>query len=284
MKENTAFYTITVEKTGWHVSGYTRKAPARGDFLALFEISDVDRAFIENKIRENRRELFLIKSGKRSVILSTHLYFSSGLLFSAIIDEPVEFMTALNCRDEIQNLTNAPSADAAVSMKRLARQKSEKAAETLSLILTLTAGISVIPDANSFSLMTLLEETARVCEKLSGVTLERENGGVFGTLENYDISLATAFLITASAYVKRAGATRTGNLRFFSREEKLYISLECDTVDGSRAFEFDAIRYCADTLNAGFVIIEDKGKAYACLCSHRPDLSKIGLKNDIFFT
>ena len=53
MNTNIAFYTITVEKTGWYVSGYTRKAPARGDFLALFEISDVDRAFIENKIREN---------------------------------------------------------------------------------------------------------------------------------------------------------------------------------------------------------------------------------------
>jgi len=282
MKKNAAFYMLSVERTGWHIACYTRKAAVGENFLELFKISDEDRVFIENNIKESRRELFLLKGEKNSVFLSTHLYFSSGLIFAAIFDEYIGFMTTLADRGELTEIIKAPSCESVENMKRLSREKSENVKEVFGSLRGLVGGTALLHEANAFSLMLMITEKAEIFARLAGCAVEIENRGVFGEVENYDIAMASAFIIASAVYLKRAGITRTGTLAFSSVGEKLYISFECESYPDTETFEFDVLRFCADELEIGFFVIEEKGKTCVHLCSHRPDLSKLGLKNDIF--
>jgi len=284
MNQKVVFYTVYIKKNGWNISAYSTPKPTSDNFLDLLKISDADRMFVEENIRNSQRELFLLKSGKRSVIISTHLYFSSELLFAAMIDEPVDFIVSLINRGELRDVIKAPSCEAAETLKRLSEERRERAVTISNRIHSLVAGISVIPEIDAYILYLLMSEKARLVESFSDVKIEIENGGIYGYVENYDISMYSAFLLISSSYIKRAGVSREGKIKISSLGEKLYVVLEVDAMPNTRAFEFDYLRICADAVEVALFVTEEKGKTRVVLCSQRPDLSKIGLKNKIYFS
>jgi len=271
-----------VERTGWYIQCYSRKVPESTDFLSLFEISDADRLFIENKIREYRCRLFLLKSGKRSMLISTHLYFSSGFLLSFAINEPVEALCQIIELEHIYDTEKAPSCESVSELKRLSGEYRERLIRTLDSIAFLVSGHKFLPEADAYPLYLSIAEKAKLVEAFSEASFEIANGGVFGNVNNYDMMFCTAFLFCATAYIKRVAPERTGKLIFSSSCGKLYVTLEAEVLPDTRAFEFDILKLCADQLELGFFIIEEKGKVYAHLCAHRPDYAKIGLKGDIY--
>ena len=65
MNQKVVFYTVYIKKNGWNISAYSTPKPTSDNFLDLLKISDADRMFVEENIRNSQRELFLLKSGKR---------------------------------------------------------------------------------------------------------------------------------------------------------------------------------------------------------------------------
>jgi len=273
---------ISVEREGWNISAYTSPVPRSDDFLKLAGISDADRIFIEEHIRKSRYEIFLLKSGKRSLLLSTHMYFSSGLVFAVMLDEPIELSVALIERGEFFGVKRSPSCEDIIPMKRLSAKRRERAVTVFDYMRLLSEESGVFSEAAAYPLYLRLAEKARLVASFTGVNFEIENGGVFGNVENYDVALYDAFLLLSAAYIKRVGMRRDGKLTFYYSRDKLYVKLETEVLSDTRIFEFEFLKRCAEALEIGFFVTEEKGKTVAYLCSHRPDLSKIGLKNDIF--
>ena len=198
-----------------------------------------------------------------------------------MIDEPIELLLALNARGRL-DFSPSPLSATCVPMARIPKDRGERVVLLADNISALISGEAVIPEASAYALFALLKEKAELISRLCGCSFEIENGGVFGVVENYDLMFYAAFLFCSAAYIKRSGIGRCGRLTFSSSGEKLFAVLEADVLENCGSFEFDSLLYCASLIEIGFFTVEEKGKFYAKLSSHRPDLSKLGLKNGIY--
>ena len=83
--------------------------------------------------------------------------------------------------------------------------------------------------------------------------------------------------------VRRASLDRSAELGFFMLKRGLAIRVETECLPDTNAYELDEIRSFAENNEMYFSVSQKKGRICVELCPHRPDLSKLGLKNNDIF-
>lgn len=278
MKPHFELYILTFENDNLMIAAYSAKKPESLDFSSTFCVDDGDISFVKERIKLHSDNLILLDVGGHAAFVLPSLFYSSRLLLCAVTDISTDF--AASFADVVGNIDKSRSVVVNKTFKRMSSKRSAELFELTELLGSLLPKNTLLPSSCSYSLFLTLDEISRAASELIGCGVKTENDGSFTEIENYDISFFAAFILCAAAYVKRAGTERQGTVSFRVENGKLLAKLNAETLPNMKPFEFNALQKLADEAEMYFCTFFENGIFVAELAAQRPDISKIGLKDE----
>ncbi len=258
-----------------------------GESIAKRSPRDIDTDELKRIIRSfpkiPSKNILFAKYKNEPLLISLFLCRSSGFLVAAIpyckTETVLGYIEASGCddilvSDDLKNETVA---------KRISQEELDTVADTLSLMRMQSGTCGIIPKSSATELMSRVSTCTQSIAELVGCRIDVSKSVIFSECENFDVCFFEAFMLCFSMLVRRASLDRTAELGFFMTKRGLAIRVETECLPGTVAYELDDIRAFAENNGMYFSVSERKGILCVELCPHRPDLSKLGLKNNDIF-
>ncbi len=278
MRPHFELYILTFENDNLMIAAYSAKKPESLDFSSYFLVDDRDISFIKQRVKLHSDKLILLDVGGRAAFILPSLFYSSRLILCAVTESRADF--AASFADIVGNIEKAPSTEDKRKLKRMSSKRSAELFELTERLRSILPKNTILPACGSYSLFLTLEEISKSAAELVGCEVKTENDGSIAEIENFDISFFAAFVLCAAAYIKRAGTARQGTILFSVENGKLLAKLNAETLPNMKPFEFNVLQKLADEAEMYFYTFFENGIFVAELAAQRPDISKIGLKDE----
>ena len=259
-----------------HGMGIAKRSPRDID---TEELKRVIQSFGKNP---DKNILFSKYKGE-PVLISLYLCRSSGFLIAAIpycSSEALLGYIKASGSDDIAVSDELLEVSAA---KRISQEELDVISETLSVIRMPLRTFGIISRSRTNELIGRVSTSAKRISEIVGCRIEVVAGHIFGECENFDIGFFEAFAFCFSMLVRRASVERMAELEFFMMKSGLAVRVKTECLPNTVAYELDEISSFAENNEMYFSRLEKRGTLCVELCPHRPDISKIGLKNNDLF-
>ncbi len=229
------------------------------------------------------KNILFAKYKNEPLLISLSLFRSSGVLVAVIpycLSEALLGYIEASGDDDIlvsDELKNK------IFAKRISQEELDSITETLSFIRMQFSSSGIIPKSNATELMRRVSSCSESISEYVGCRLNVTKSSMFCDCENFDICFFKAFMLCFSMLVRRASVDRAAELGFYMTKRGLAIRVETQCLPNTVAYELDEIMSFAENNEMYFSVSEKKGMLCVELCPHRPDPSKLGLKNNDIF-
>ena len=247
-----------------------------GKLFGNGRISKSDEDFIISKLHTFACTPLLVTLDGLPTIISICMYPSSGLCLA--VSMKVSNRAVLSVISG-RNVMISPSYDDVLPASRVSQDIRNTVLEVFNTVMLLNEPSGILRDGGTHNAASLSAMRAGIIFDFIGCELKSSLLLPFGELKDYDISLFTAYIICAAMFVRRATSSRSAELSFYKASRGLTSSLSVSLDDKPMTSEFEFLRKQTELMNIYFCANRQGNVMKIEICPHRPDYSKLGLKN-----
>ena len=233
--------------------------------------------------KQPQRDILLMKYKDEPLLVSLSLCRSSGFLVAVIPYCTTGALLAYIEQSGREDILISNELKTEKAAKRISQGELEAVSEAFLILRGSSVGI--IPKCTVSELARRVALCAETVSELVGCGIGIDSSPMLSECENFDMCFFEAFMFCFAMLVRRASVERYAELEFVMTKAGLLIRAETACLPCSDANELDEIKAFAENNGMYFSLMKKKNILCAELCPHRPDLSRLGLKNnDIFLT